>query len=174
MTTDFITKLPLAQKYNVILVVYNRMTKMAHFVSTVEKTLVERVAMLFKDNIWKLHGLLESIIMDRRVQFMVGIMKELNHILEINTKLSTAYYPQIDSQIERMNQDLEQYLRMFIDHQQEQWLDWLATAKFVYNNKMQTSTKVSPFRENNKQDAQMVFEMKKRKFKDKGICNKDK
>jgi len=73
-----------------------------------------------------------------------------------------------------MNQDLEQYLRMFIDHQQEQWLDWLATAKFVYNNKMQTSTKVSPFRENNKQDAQMVFEMKKRKFKDKGICNKDK
>ena len=48
-----------------------------------------------------------------------------------------------------MNQDLEQYLRMFIDHWQEQWPDWLATAEFAYNNKVQTSTKVSLFRANN-------------------------
>jgi len=70
-------------------------------------------------------------------------------MLEIDTKLSMAYYLQTDGQIERMNQDLEQYLRIFIDHQQEQWPDWLATAEFAYNNKVQTSTKVSLFRANN-------------------------
>jgi len=86
-------------------------------------------------------------------------------MLEIDTKLSMAYHPQTDSQTERINQNLEQYLRMFIDHQQEQWPDWLVTAKFAYNNKMQTSTKVSPFRANNRRDLHMGFEMKKkRKF----------
>jgi len=54
------------------------MTKMAHFVLTMEKTLVEGVARLFQDNIWKLHRLPESIIMDRGAQFAAGMMKELN------------------------------------------------------------------------------------------------
>ena len=113
---NFITKLPLAQEYNGILVVINRFTKMAHFVPTTERTSVEGLAQLFRDNVWKLHGLPDSIILDRGPQFAVGIMKELNRMLGIETKLSTAFHPQIDSQTERMNQKLEQYLRMFIDH----------------------------------------------------------
>jgi len=75
-------------------------------------------------------------------------MKELNSMLGIDTKLLTAYYPQTDKQTERINQELEQYLRMFINYRQEQWPDWLATAEFVYNNKVQTSTKVSLFKTN--------------------------
>jgi len=63
---DFITKLPLVQGYNVILVVCDRMTKIVHFVSTTEKTSVEGVTRLFWNNIWKLHRLPESIIIDRR------------------------------------------------------------------------------------------------------------
>jgi len=47
---------------------------------------------------------------------MVGMMKELNSLLGIQTKLFTAYYPQMDGQTERINQELEQYLRVFIDH----------------------------------------------------------
>ena len=136
---------------------------MAHFVPTTEKTLVEGVARLFWDNIWKLHGLPESIIMDREVQFAAEMMRELNQMLGIDIKLLTAYHPQTDGQTERMNQDLEQYLRMFIDHWQEQWPDWLVTAEFAYNNKMQTSTKVSPFRANNRWDPHMGFKMKKKR-----------
>ena len=90
---DFITKLPLVQEYDVILVVYDRMTKMAHFVPTTEKTLAKRVARLFQDNVWKLHGLPESIITDKGAQFAVEIIRELNQMLEINTKLLTAYHP---------------------------------------------------------------------------------
>ena len=92
---------------------------MAYFVSTTEKTLVEGVARLFQDNVWKLHRLPESIIIDRGTQFTAEMIRELNQILKINTKLSTAYHLQTDGQIERINQELEQYLRMFIDHCQE-------------------------------------------------------
>jgi len=116
ISADFITKLPLAQGYDSILVVCDRMTKMAYFVPTMEKTSVEGVARLFQDNIWKLYGLPESIIMERGVQFTAGMMKELNRMLGIDMKLSTAYHLQTDGQTERMNQDLEQYLRMFINH----------------------------------------------------------
>jgi len=155
---DFITKLPLAQGYNAILVVCDHFSKMAHFIATMEKTLVEGLAKLFWDHVWKLHGLPESIILDRGVQFAVGIMKELNNLLEIQTKLSTAYHPQTDGQTERINQELEQYLRVFIDHRQEQWLDWLGTAEFAYNNKIHAATKTSPFKANYSQDPRMGFE----------------
>jgi len=76
---------------------------MAHFIATTEKTLAEGLARLFRDHIWKLHGLLESIISDRGVQFMVGIIKKLNKLLEIQTKLSMAYHCQTDGQIKRVN-----------------------------------------------------------------------
>jgi len=72
-------------------------------------------------------------------------MKELNCMLGIETKLSMVFHPQTDGQTERMNQELEQYLRMFINHRQEQWPEWLGMAEFVYNNKVHTGTKVLPF-----------------------------
>ena len=158
---DFITKLPLAQGYDAILVVCDRLTKMVHFIPTTDKTSAEELARLFRDHVWKLHGLPESIISDRGVQFAANLMKGLNQILGIETRLSTAFHPQTDGQTERTNQELEQYLRMFIDHRQEQWPEWLGTAEFAYNNKVNTSTKVSPFRANSRRDPRMGFEMRK-------------
>jgi len=67
-----------------------------------------------------LHELPESIISDRGVQFAAGMMRELNNLLGIQTKLSTAYHSQTDGQMERINQELKQYLRVFINHRQEQ------------------------------------------------------
>ena len=116
ISANFITKLLLAQGYDSILVVVDRLTKMAHFIPTIEKTTAGGLARLFRDNIWKLHGLPESIISDRGPQFAAGVMRELNAMLGIDSKLSTAFHPQTDGQTERMNQELEQYLRMFIDH----------------------------------------------------------
>jgi len=135
---------------------------MGHFIPTTERTSAEGLARLFRDNVWKLHGLPDSIISDRGLQFAAGIMKKLNCMLGIETKLSTAFHPQTDGQTERMNQELEQYLRMFIDHRQEQWPEWLGMAEFAYNNKVHTGTKVSPFKANNGQDPRMGFEMRKR------------
>jgi len=88
-------------------------------------------------------------------------------MLGIESKLSTAFYSQTDGQIERVNQELEQYLRMFIDHRQEQWPNWLGMVEFAYNNKMHSSTKVSLFKANYRQDPRIGFEMR-RKGKYKG------
>jgi len=107
ISADFITKLLLAQGYDSILVVVNRLTKMVHFISTTEKTLVEGLARLFRDNVWKLHRLPKSIISDRGPQFVAGIMQELNRILGIESKLSTAFHSQTNGQTERVNQELE-------------------------------------------------------------------
>ena len=96
-------KLLVSKGYNSILVVYDRFSKMSHFMVTTEKTTAERLARLFRDNVWKLHGLPESIISDRRPQFAAGMTKELNKMLGIETKLSTAYHPETDGQIERTN-----------------------------------------------------------------------
>ena len=136
ISVDFITKLPLAQEYDSILVVVDRLTRIVHFISTIEKTSVEELARLFRDNVQKLYGLPESIISDKGPQFAVEIIQELNRMLEIKSKLLTAFYPQIDKQTERVNQELEQYLRIFIDHRQKQWPDWLGTVEFIYNNKV--------------------------------------
>jgi len=159
---DFITKLPLAQGYDSILVVVDRLTKIVHFIPTTEKTSVEGLARLFRDNVWKLHGLPESIISDRGPQFAAGLMRELNEMLGIKSKLSTAFHPQTDGQTERVNQELKQYLRMFIDHRQEQWPEWLGTAEFAYNNKAHSSTRMSPFKANYGQDPRMGFERRKK------------
>jgi len=80
---------------------------MVHFIPTTEKTSAEGLAKLFRDNMWKLHGLPESIISDRGPQFTAGIMRELNRILGIESKLSTVFHPQTDGQTERVNQELE-------------------------------------------------------------------
>jgi len=72
---------------------------------------------------WKLHGLLESVVSDRGPQFAVELTKELNRMLEIETRLFTVFHSQMDRQTEQMNQELEQYLRFFVEYRQKDWLE---------------------------------------------------
>ena len=62
---------------------------------------------MFRDNVWKLHSLPESIILDKEPQFVAELMRELNQMLGIKSKMSTAFHPQTDGQTERVNQELE-------------------------------------------------------------------
>jgi len=95
---DFITKLLLVAGKDVILVVCNRLSKMVHFVVMMKGILVKR---LFRNNMWKLHRLLESMIRlsNREPQFTVELMKELNKMLRIETRLLMAFYLQTDGQM---------------------------------------------------------------------------
>ena len=103
LMVDFITKLPVVAGKDAILVVCDRLSKMAHFVATMEVTSAEGLARLFRNNIWKLHRLLESIISDRGPQFVEEFTRELNKMLGIETRLLTAFYLQTDGQTEQMN-----------------------------------------------------------------------
>jgi len=94
ISADFITKLPLAQGYNSILVVVDRLTKMVHFIPTIERTLAEGLVRLFRDNVWKLYELPKSIISDRGPQFIAELIRELNRMLEIESKISIVFHPQ--------------------------------------------------------------------------------
>ena len=93
-------------------------------------------------------------------------------MLKIETKLSTSFYPHTDSQTERMNQELKQYLQFFIDHRQIDWPEWLVTADFVVNNKIHSATKVSLFIANYGRELQMGGRYKKERKseKDNRVC----
>ena len=121
MVDFIIMKLLLVAENDTILVICDKLSKMIYFVATTEGTSVEELTRLFKDNIWKLYGLPESIVSDRGLQFAAEITKELNTMLRIETKLLTAFHSQTDGQTERINQELEQYLRFFIDYGQKYW-----------------------------------------------------
>ena len=103
LTVDFITKLLVVAGKDAILVVCDRLSKMMHFVATMEGTSAECLARLLQNNVWKLHGLLESVVSDRGPQFVAELTKELNRMLGIKTKLLTVFHPQTDGQTERMN-----------------------------------------------------------------------
>jgi len=162
LKVDFITKLPVVARKDAILVVYDRLSKMTHFVATTERTMAEGLVRLFKDNVWKLYGLPESMVSDRGPQFAVELTKELNRMSEIEMRLLIAFHPQTDGQTERMNQELEQYLRFFVDHRQKDWPEWLASAEFVVNNKVYTATKVSLFMANYGRELRMGDNIRKR------------
>ena len=121
MVDFIIMKLLLVAENDTILVICDKLSKMIYFVATTEATSVEELTRLFKDNIWKLYRLPESIVSDRGLQFAAEITKELNTMLRIETKLLTAFHSQTDGQTERINQELEQYLRFFIDYGQKYW-----------------------------------------------------
>ena len=159
---DFITKLLTVAGKDAILVVCNRLSKMTHFVATTEGTIVEGLARLFRDNVWRLHGLPESVVSDRGPQFAAELTKELNRMLGIKTKLSTAFHSQTDGQMERMNQELEQYLQFFVDHRQKDWPEWLASAEFAINNKAHSTTKVSPFMANYGRELRMRGDIRRK------------
>jgi hypothetical protein len=87
-------------------------------------------------------------------------MRDLCKRLGIQLKLSTAFHPQTDGQTERMNRDLQQYLRLFTAEKQDEWVDWLPLAQFFYNTKKQASTQKSPFEVTRSDVPQMGFEQR--------------
>jgi len=96
-------KLPVVAGKDIILVVCDRLSKITHFIATIEEMLAEGLVRLFRDNMWKLHGLPESIVSDREPQFAAEMTKKLNKMLGIKTKLLMSYHLQTDRQTERMN-----------------------------------------------------------------------
>jgi RNase H-like domain found in reverse transcriptase/Reverse transcriptase (RNA-dependent DNA polymerase)/Integrase zinc binding domain/Chromo (CHRromatin Organisation MOdifier) domain len=145
VSLDFIVELPKSAGFNAVLVVVDRLTKMSHFIPTNTTVNAEETANLYFRHVFKYHGFPEDIVSDRGTQFTSKFWSRLMSLCNIQRNMSTAYHPQSDGQTERVNQTLEQYLRIFCDYQQDNWQQLLTLAEFTYNNSKHSSTQVSPF-----------------------------
>ena len=145
ISMDMITHLPEVNGKNSILVVVDRFTKMSHFVPCSETMTSAQLADIFFENIVRLHGLPSDIVSDRGSIFVSQFWSSLAKNLNISRNLSTAYHPQSDGQTERINQCLEQYLRIYSDYLQVNWVRNLPYAELSYNMAYHDSIKMSPF-----------------------------
>ena len=145
VSLDFIVELPDAHGHDACLVVVDSVGKRGHMVPTTTTVTAAGTARLYFAHIWKLHGLPRAVLCDRGPQFVAEFMRELCRLLGVKVSSSTAYHPQTDGQTERVNQELEQYVRLFTNERQDDWDELLPLAEFAYNNHVHASTKQVPF-----------------------------
>jgi len=140
------------------MVVVDSVGKWAHFVEAVTTIMAAGSANLYLRHVWKLHGLPWKVISNQGPQFVAAFMKELFRLLDIEVASSTAYHPQTDRQTEWVNQELEQYLRLFVNKWQDDWHSLLPLPEFSYNNHVHSSMWQTPFLLDTGWNPQMGFE----------------
>jgi hypothetical protein len=146
ISMDFIIGLPKSSKQNdAIMVVVEKLSKYAHFIPVKSTCKEIDISNIFMKEIFRLHGMPREIVSDRDTKFTSSFWKSLMVGFETKLLFSAAYHPQTDGQTERVNQILEDMLRMHVMHQPKKWEDYLPLVEFAYNNGYQESLKMSPF-----------------------------
>ena len=142
---DFITDLPLSNGYDSLFVVVVRLSK-AVIVTPCTKTITaDRTAQLYLNHVWRRTGLPQQVISDRGPQFASKVMQEIWNKLGVKSTMSTMFHPQTDGETERVNQELEQYLRIFCNYQVDNWADLIPFMEFAHNARTHSATGHSPF-----------------------------
>jgi hypothetical protein len=143
---DFIVDLPRTQSgYDSIWVIMDRLTKVAHFISIKTTYSGLQLVELYMSRIVCLHGMLKKIVSDKGTQFTLMFWERLHETLDTQLCFSSAYHPQTDGQTERVNQILEDMLRVCALQYGRSWDKSLPYAEFSYNNSYQESLKMAPF-----------------------------
>jgi len=142
---DFVVELPESSRHDAVMTVVDSVSKRVHFVLTHTTVTAEGAARLFLHHVWKLHGLPKYVVSDRGPQFVASFTKELYRLLDVRLSSSTAWHPQTDGQTERVNQELDQFLRLFVNKRQNDWYDLLPIAEFQHNNHVHSATQQPPF-----------------------------
>ena len=145
ISIDFIVKLPPSHGYDLIWVVCNWLTRAAHFIPIWESMNAPELAQLFLDQIFNHHGFPQAIVSDQGSLFISSFFTQLMKICSTKMKPSTAFHPQTDGLTEPTNQTLETYLWTYCSYQQDDWVNYLALAEFVFNNTLNSSTQQTPF-----------------------------
>ena len=123
----------------------DRLTKTAHFLPINMKYKLEKIAELYTKEVVRLHGIPTSIISERDPRFTSKFWESLQKSLGTKIKLSSAYHPQRDGQIERTIQTLKDLLRACVIVQQRNWDDCLPLVEFTYNNSFHASIGMAPY-----------------------------
>ena len=125
---------------DIIVVIVDWFMKMICLKATTTNISLKGIAKIYRDNIWKLHGISRKILSDRGPQFTSKFMEEFTKTLRTKRQLSTAYHLQTDGQTERINQEIGTFSRHYVNYQQDDWTNWLAAAEFQYNDKRHAAT----------------------------------
>jgi len=144
--------------HDAVMTVVDSISKRVHFVLTHTTVTAKGAARLFLHHVWKLHGLLKHVVSDRGPQFIASFTKELYRLLGIQLSSSTAWHPQMDGQTECINQELNQFLHLFVNEQQNDWYYLLPIAEFQHNNHVHSVTQQPLFLLDTGQIPHMGFE----------------
>jgi hypothetical protein len=157
ITMDFVSGLPQCDGYDAIWVVVDRLSKMRQFEPCRTTVDARGFGEMIRKKVVRLDGLPKIIVTDRGPQIAAVFWKKLCERLGVNRRLSTAFHPQTYGQTERMNACMEKYLRIFTDHHQDDWVQWLPLAEFAANNVTSEATKCSIFFAVTRVDPWMTF-----------------
>jgi len=158
LSIDFVVELPSSFGHNAVMTVVDSVSKRVHFIPTHTMVTAEGVARLFLHQVWKLHGLPKCVVSDHGPQFVARFTKELYRLLGIKLASSTAWHPQTDRQTECVNQELDQYLWLFVNERQDDWYDLLPMAEFQHNNHVHSATQQPLFLLDTRRLPRMGFE----------------
>jgi len=145
ITLDLLRPLPMSNRYNAILIIVNRLTKHVKFEAMHVELTTEGFVKTLRDRVFCNHGLLRKVIHDHDPQFVNKYIKSLFDLLGIKQNASTAFHPITEGQTERINQDIEEYLHIFVNQQQDNWDEWLLITEFCHNDREHSATKQMPF-----------------------------
>jgi transposase InsO family protein len=146
VSLDFVTALPRVRGgFDSILVVVDRLTKVAHFIPVRSKSTAVDIARVFVREIFRLHGMPKTLVSDRDVKFTSHLWGAFFEAVGTSLKMSTTFHPKTDGQTERVNQVMEDMLRMYCLDEPTKWYEYLPLVEFVYNNTHHSSLGMTPF-----------------------------
>lgn len=145
ISLDLVTGLPMSNGFDVLLVVVDYLSKIAHYISSTSYVNSKQIAKQFFNNIFKLHGILDSIISDCSTQFISELTCTLTALVGIQQKMFTSFHLQTDGQTEHVNAIIEQYLHGYYNYQQDNCIELLTLAEFSYNNTLLATIGMTPF-----------------------------
>ena len=130
--------------YNAVLVVVDALTKYAFYLPCCKDIDAPQLADLMYERVFPIIGNPQRLVSDRGTLFTSRYWSTLCYRLRTKRQLSTAFHPQSDGQTERQNQEIQYYLRAYINFLQDDWVEWLPMAQFCYNSSTHSATKVPP------------------------------
>jgi transposase InsO family protein len=145
ITMDFITDLPNSRGYDSLFVVVDRLSKATIITPCTKSIMASDTSRIYMEHVWRHTGLPRQVISDRGPQFALKVMQEVWKKLGIQSTMSTAFHPQTDGETEHVNQELEQYLWVFCNFQQDNWVDLIPFMEFAHNARHHSATGRSPF-----------------------------
>ena len=145
ISINFVEGLPKSQQKDVILVVVDRFSKYVHFIPLAYPYISSRVAALYMQFFFKLHGMPSSIVSDIDPIFTSHFWTALMKLQGVKLAISAASHPQRGGQTKAVNKSLEQYLMVFAADKPLSWVEWLPIAEYWFNTNFHTSTNLTPF-----------------------------